>query len=41
LIEQGGVSIDGERVSDGNALLPQNDFVLAKGKKVRLKIVRK
>lgn len=39
LIEQGGVSVNGERVSDGNMPLPAEDFVLAKGKKVRVKIV--
>lgn len=40
LIEQGGVSIDGERVSDINAPLPAGGFTLFKGKKVRIKVVR-
>lgn len=39
LIEQGGVSIDGERVRDGNESLPQKDeFVLKVGKRRFLKI---
>lgn len=39
LIEQGGVSVNGERVTDGNSPIPREDFILAKGKKVRMKIV--
>lgn len=41
LIEQGGVTLNGERVTDGNAPLPQEEFTLSKGKKVRVKIVYK
>lgn len=41
LVEQGGVTVNGERVTDGNAPLPAEDFVLSKGKKVRVKIVFK
>ena len=41
LIEQGGVSVNGERATDGNMPLPAEDFVLAKGKKARVKIVFK
>lgn len=40
LVEQGGVSINGEKATDGNGQLPEGDFTLFKGKKVRLKIVR-
>ena len=39
LAEQGGVSINGERVTDVNAPLPASPFTLFKGKKVRLKII--
>ena len=39
LVEQGGVSINGEKVTDVNAALPASPFTLFKGKKVRLKIV--
>lgn len=39
LVEQGGVSINGEKATDVNMALPQ-EFVLSKGKKVRLKVVR-
>ncbi len=40
LIQQGGVSVNGDRVSDANAPLPAGEFTLFKGKKVRLKVVR-
>ena len=41
LIEQGGVSIDSERVPDANAPLPdKNEFVLKVGKRKFLKVVR-
>lgn len=40
LVEQGGVSIDGERISDVNAPLPQkNEFVVKVGKRRFLKVV--
>ena len=39
LVEQGGVSINGEKVTDVNAALPVSPFTLFKGKKVRLKVV--
>ena len=38
LIEQGGVSVDESKVTDPNASVPANEFVLHKGKKVHLKI---
>ena len=38
LIEQGGVSVDESKVTDPNAPVPSNEFVLHKGKKVHLKI---
>ena len=41
LVEQGGVSLNGEKATDPNASLPEGDFTLFKGKKVRVKIVRK
>ena len=41
LIEQGGVSVNEEKISDPNYPLPAGDFVLHKGKKVHVKIVRK
>ena len=41
LVEQGGVSVNGEKASDPNAALPEGEFTLFKGKKVRVKIVRK
>ena len=41
LVEQGGVSLNGEKASDPNAALPEGEFTLFKGKKVRVKIVRK
>ncbi len=40
LVEQGGVSLDGEKVTDFNAPLPEGSFILFKGKKVRIKVVR-
>ena len=41
LVEQGGVSIDSEKVLDPKAEIEKNEFVLAKGKKkvVKLKLV--
>ena len=41
LVEQGGVSLNGEKATDPNATLPEGEFTLFKGKKVRVKIVRK
>ena len=41
LIEQGGVSVDEEKVTDVNAPIPASEFTLQKGKKVRLKIIVK
>ena len=41
LVEQGGVSLNGEKAMDPNAALPEGEFTLFKGKKVRVKIVRK
>ena len=40
-MEQGGVAVNGSRVTDGNAPLPAEEFILSKGKKVRVKIVFK
>jgi tyrosyl-tRNA synthetase len=41
LVDQGGVSIDGERVSDPNAALPEKkEFILKVGKRKFLKIKR-
>ncbi len=40
LIEQGGVSVNGEKVSAFDAPLPEGSFTLYKGKKVRVRIVR-
>ena len=40
LVEQGGVSINGEKVTDANAPLPAFPFTLFKGKKVRVKVVK-
>jgi tyrosyl-tRNA synthetase len=41
LVDQGGVSIDGERVTDANAPLPdKNEFILKVGKRKFLKVVR-
>ncbi len=41
LIEQGGVSVDENKVTDVNAPVPADEFVLHKGKKVHLKVVMK
>ena len=41
LIEQGGVAVDAQKVTDANMPVPANEFVLHKGKKVHLKIVIK
>ena len=41
LIEQGGVSVDEQKVTDVNMPIPANEFVLHKGKKVHLKIIVK
>ncbi|MBQ5927340.1 MAG: tyrosine--tRNA ligase, partial [Clostridia bacterium] len=41
LIEQGGVSVNEEKVTDVNAQIPASEFTLQKGKKVRLKIIVK
>lgn len=40
LVAQGGVSVNEERVSDVNMIVSANDFVLHKGKKVHIKVVR-
>jgi tyrosyl-tRNA synthetase len=41
LIDQGGVSIDDERVTDPNAMLPEKDeFILKVGKRRFLKVIR-
>ena len=39
LVEQGGVSIDNEKVSDVNLIVDKTEFVLQKGKKKIVKIV--
>ncbi len=41
LIEQGGVSVDDTKITDVNAPLTANEFVLHKGKKVHLKVIVK
>ena len=42
LIEQGGVSIDGKRISDVNLEIePEKDFILKVGKRKFLKVVVK
>ena len=41
LIEQGGVSVDENKVSDVNMPVPNAEFVLHKGKKVHVKILVK
>ena len=41
LIEQGGVSVDDDKVSDPNMPVTASEFVLHKGKKVHLKIIVK
>lgn len=38
LIEQGGVSVNDEKMTDANMPVPAEEFVLQKGKKVRVKI---
>ncbi len=40
LVEQGGVSVNGERAADPNQPLPEGEFTLFKGKKVRVRVVR-
>ncbi len=40
LVEQGGVSVGDEKATDGNMPLPAGDFILHKGKKVHVRIVR-
>lgn len=40
LVEQGGVSVNGEKATDANMSLPEGEFTLFKGKKVRVKVVR-
>ena len=39
LVDQGGVSINGEKITDVNAELPASPFTLFKGKKVRLQVI--
>lgn len=39
LVEQGGVTINGEKVTDAGAAIPSLPFTLFKGKKVRVKVV--
>ncbi len=41
LVEQGGVSVNDEKATDGNMPLPANEFILHKGKKVHVKVVLK
>lgn len=41
LIEQGGVSVNDEKVTDANMPVPASEFVLQKGKKVRVKVLVK
>lgn len=40
LVEQGGVSVGEEKISDPNAPLPAGEFILHKGKKTHVKVVR-
>lgn len=40
LVEQGGVSVNGEKAGNVNMPLPVGEFTLFKGKKVRIKVVR-
>ncbi len=40
LVEQGGVSINGEKAVSVNMPLPAGEFTLFKGKKVRIKVIR-
>ena len=39
LVEQGGITVNGEKVTDANAALPVFPFTLFKGKKIRVKVV--
>lgn len=39
LVEQGGVTVNGEKVTDAGAAIPALPFMLFKGKKVRVKVV--
>lgn len=41
LIDQGGVSVNGEKVTSADMPVPSNEFVLQKGKKVRVKVLVK
>ena len=41
LVEQGGVSVGDDRATDANMPLPEGEFILHKGKKVHVKVVRK
>ena len=43
LIEGGGVSVNEDKVTEINALLPegQNEFILHKGKKLHIKVIVK
>ena len=41
LIEQGGVSVNDEKVTDANMPVPASEFILQKGKKVRVKVLVK
>ena len=41
LIEQGGVAVDENKVTDANMPVPSKEFILHKGKKVHLKIIVK
>ncbi len=40
LVDQGGVAVNGERAANVNMPLPDGEFTLFKGKKVRIKVVR-
>ena len=40
LVEQGGVSVNGEKADNVNMPLPVGEFTLFKGKKIRIKVVR-
>jgi tyrosyl-tRNA synthetase len=41
LIEQGGVSVNEDKITDVNAAVTEDQFVLHKGKKVHLKVIMK
>ena len=41
LIAQGGVTVNEEKVTDENMPVPESEFVLQKGKKVRVKVIVK